>query len=176
MSDVLVKIDEKHLALIAALGVAFVVFRPEKAHAVISKSKSTWQPPSSADPYLHLINKATRDYDLPPKLLARLLQQESSFLPEVIDGRRVSSAGAVGIAQIVPKWHPNVNPRIPSEAIDYAAKYLKTLYNRFGTWGDALAAYNWGQGNLSRYKKGELKTMPRETVNYVNQISKDVLV
>lgn len=176
MSEILVKINEKDLAVIAGLGIAMVVFSRVPAHAIIPEQKSGWALPPSAEPYLHVINQATREHKLPPKLLARVLYQESRFRPDIINGTVKSSAGAVGIAQIVPKWHPNVNPLNPVDSIHYAAQYLESLYKRFGHWGDALAAYNWGQGNLSRYKKGEIDSMPRETVNYVNEISRDVLV
>lgn len=175
MSEILVKVDEKDLALIAGLGIAFAVFT-RKEDSVPKINSGDWMPPPSADKYLHLINKATRDYSLPPKLLGRLLYQESRFRDDIISGKTVSRAGAVGIAQIVPKWHPDINPLDVAASIDYAAKYLRNLFNRFGNWGDALAAYNWGQGNLSKYKQGLIAKMPSETVNYVNEISRDVLV
>ena len=178
MSELLVKIDEKDLALIAGLGIAFVVYSRVSQPAIKpSALKNGWEMPESGYPFLTYINKATRDYNLPPKLLGRVLYQESHFRPEIINGTLKSSAGAVGIAQIVPKWHPEVSdPTDPVESIDYAGAYLRKLFNRFGNWGDALAAYNWGQGNLDRYKKGELTSMPTETKRYVNQISGDVLV
>ncbi len=31
--------------------------------------------------------------------------------------------------QIIPKWHPNVDPTNPNDAIGYAAGYLRKLYN-----------------------------------------------
>jgi soluble lytic murein transglycosylase-like protein len=137
---------------------------------------SNWQLPAAADPYLSTINQATRNHKLPPKLLGRLLYQESRFRPDIISGKTISSAGAIGIAQIVPKWHPNVNPRDPHASIHYAGFYLAQLQKQFGNWKDALAAYNWGPGNLGKFKKGQLKTMPKETINYVAQISRDVPV
>ncbi len=164
MGDVIVKLDEKDLILIAGLGIAYTVF----------KSDSTWNLPASASPFLNWIADATANNHLPSKLLARVLYQESRFRKDIINGDTKSSAGAVGIAQIVPRWHPDVNPLDPKESIFYAAKYLRKLYNRFGNWRDALAAYNWGQGNLSRFKSGEFKNMPRETMDYVMEIARDV--
>lgn len=177
MSEVIVKIDEKDLLLLAGLGIAFVAYKRVSSDGeTIPVNTSKWMPPHSADPYLHTINRATREYSLPPKLLGRLLYQESRFRDDIISGKVKSSAGAVGIAQIVPKWHPNVNPLDPTDSIMYAGKYLKNLFERFGNWGDALAAYNWGQGNLAKYKRGEIASIPTETKNYVNQISRDALV
>ncbi len=145
---------------------------------VIKKAK--WVPPASAAPYLDSINKAELKYSLPENLLARLLYQESHYRPDIITGALNSSAGAQGIAQIVPKWHPSVNPLDPFASIDYAAEYLAELKQRFGDWGTALAAYNWGMGNVGRAKDNHgaswLSYAPEETQNYVKQITADVAV
>lgn len=132
-----------------------------------------WSMPASGLKYKTLFNDAERKHGLPPKILMRIAQQESAFRDDIITGQTTSSAGAVGIMQIVPKWHPDVNPLDVPAAIDYAGGYLKSLYNRFGDWQLALAAYNWGQGNLAKWLRGEA-VMPAETKNYVQQISEDL--
>lgn len=137
-----------------------------------------WQPPASARPYLSRIYKAEARHSMPENLLARLIYQESRYRDDIITGRTISSAGAVGIAQIVPKWHPDVNPLNPDESIDYAGKYLSQLQRQFGDWPTALAAYNWGQGNVrnaqKKHGKDWLNNAPRETRNYVAQIWGDI--
>jgi soluble lytic murein transglycosylase-like protein len=133
--------------------------------------RSLWQPPERAAPYLHPIYSAEAKYGLPTNLLARLIYQESRYRPEIIDGTVRSSAGAVGIAQIVPRWHPGVDATDPAASIDYAAKYLADLKRQFGSWSLALAAYNWGPGNL---KAQGIAAAPAETRNYIAQISGDV--
>ncbi len=142
-----------------------------------------WTLPKSGEPYKLAIAAAELRNGVPHNLLARLLWQESHFRPEIISGELVSSAGAVGIAQIVPRWHPNVNPRDPFASIDYAASYLRDLRRRFGAWELALAAYNWGLGNLGAaikmYGAGvvlEHASTPKETRDYVAQITRDVPV
>ncbi|HHJ14276.1 MAG TPA: lytic transglycosylase domain-containing protein [Gammaproteobacteria bacterium] len=110
--------------------------------------------------------EAERRYGLPPNILVRMAQQESNFDPNA-----VSPAGAVGLMQIVPKWHPTVDPRDPFASIDYAGRYLRQLYDRFGNWPEALAAYNWGPTVLER--KG-LDQAPRETRRYVAAIAGDL--
>lgn len=136
-----------------------------------------WWPPSK---YAGAVATAESRHGLPAGLLGRLLWQESRYREDIIAGQVVSSAGAVGIAQIVPKWHPDVNPLDWRASIDYAARYLKTLYVQFGhDWRKALAAYNWGPGNLSRVNlklQLWLSQVPTETRNYVNEITKDVPV
>jgi membrane-bound lytic murein transglycosylase D len=65
----------------------------------------------------------------------------------------------------------------PEHATRAAARYLRDLYQLFGDWKLALAAYNWGEGNLQRaMNKAGLRDfdglaargwLPLETRNYV---------
>jgi soluble lytic murein transglycosylase-like protein len=120
---------------------------------------------------------ATEDrHGMPRYLLARLAWQESRFRPDIIEGRTVSSAGALGIMQLVPKWHPTMPPSAcldPARAIPYAGNYLASLKKQFGTWELALKAYNWGPGNLAKYLAGA-KALPIETARYSAEILADV--
>lgn len=131
--------------------------------------RAGWLPPepwlTNAAPYIALAQSTETALGIPRGLLVRLLWQESNFNP-----RAVSGAGAQGIAQIVPAWHPGVDPFDPAEAIPYAGAYLARLKRRFGTWALALAAYNWGEGNLST--KG-IAAAPPETRAYVAAITAD---
>lgn len=110
---------------------------------------------------------------IPANLLARLAWQESRFRDDIIKGRTVSSAGAVGIMQIVPRWHPGVNPLDPAASIDYAGGFLASLHRQFGTWELALKAYNWGPGNVQAWQAGK-KSQPVETMLYSQQILSDI--
>lgn len=101
--------------------------------------------PAMANPYTHTIAVASERYGLPHGMLERLLHVESNFRDDVVSHR-----GAVGIAQIRPEHHPGVDPTKPQEAITYAAKYLRRLHDRFGSWCLALAAYNWGPTHVAR--------------------------
>ena len=136
-----------------------------------SNAGQPWTPPPAAAPYMNWIHQATAKYNLPPLLLARQLQEESGYRPDVIDGTVTSSAGAVGIAQLIPRYFPNVNPRDPQQSIFAAAQYMHQLYGDFGSWKLALAAYNWGPGNV---KAHGMNGAPAETQRYVAQISADV--
>lgn len=141
------------------------------------KHFSKYKPHENSEPYVGVIRIAEQQYGLPHNMLMRLLEQESHFDPLAYN----RGSDAQGIAQIVPRWHPEIaDPFDPNEAIPYAARYLKRLYNYFGYWDLALAAYNWGRGNLSKHmaKYGEdgFSTMPRETRNYVSNILADVNV
>ncbi len=152
--------DKRLLLFLIILGGAFMLFVP-------------WSLPAAGRQYQSMFDGATKKYSLPKNLLARVAYQESRFRPDIISGEFPSSAGAQGIMQIIPRWHPGVDPLNPSEAIYYAASYLKKLYLRFGSWSEALAAYNWGPTNLAKYLSGDKSAIPKETQNYVNQIMTD---
>ncbi len=87
-----------------------------------------------------------------------MIRQESGFDLDVITGRRDSPAGARGIAQLMPMHWSAVDPLDPPAALRYAAGYLRRLIERYqerlGTPAAALraavAAYNWGPGNVDR--------------------------
>lgn len=139
---------------------------------------TNWRPPQKAEQYLGEIAEAERTHGLPRDLLARQLYQESRYRADIITGQVKSPAGALGIAQIIPKWHPTVDPLDPVASIHYAARYMKQLYDQFGTWRLALAAYNWGPGNLKkslqRHGGARLDQWPAETQNYVTEILGDL--
>lgn len=139
----------------------------------VFNAMSIWKPPTAAAPYLAAIATAEQKYGLPTNMLARLLYQESRFRQDIITGKTTSPAGALGIAQFMPATAKEfgINPLDPFQAIDAAGKYLARLYGRFGSWSEALASYNWGQGNVSR--KG-LASAPTETRNYFTQILRDL--
>lgn len=127
--------------------------------------------------YAEMIRDAELQYGVPENLLARLLYQESHYRPEIIAGAKKSPAGAIGIAQFMPATAADrgVDPYNPRSSIYGAASYLAWLYAQLGSWQQALAAYNWGIGNVKKWQRGE-KTPPLETENYVAQITNDVPV
>lgn len=127
-----------------------------------------------------IFRKAEKEHNIPEGLLERVAKQESNFREDIILGKTKSRAGATGIMQIIPKFHPEVNPYNTIDSIFYAGKFLHQLKNQFGTWDLALAAYNWGPGNLQRNLNDHLfewqakLDWPKETKNYVKQILSDV--
>jgi len=129
-----------------------------------------WRPPAA---YAAMIASAEDQFNIPRDILARLLYQESHYRTDIITGRTKSPVGALGIAQFMPATAADlgIDPLDPAQAIPAAARYLAGLYNRFGSWSQALAAYNWGQGNVAR--KG-LANAPTETQHYYTDILGDV--
>ncbi len=76
-------------------------------------------------------------------LFVRQITAESAFDPYAL-----STAGAVGIAQIMPTMHPGVDPTDPYASLDYAARLMRGYIGHFGDWRRALIAYNAGPGRL----------------------------
>ncbi|GAV20398.1 membrane-bound lytic murein transglycosylase C [Mariprofundus micogutta] len=116
--------------------------------------------------YAPMIERAAEMNGLDPNLIAAVIQTESDFNPQV-----VSHAGAQGLMQLMPGTAADLGVRDvfdPEENIQAGSRYLKQLLDRYdGDTGLALAAYNWGMGNLERHPD----RMPEETVNYVAKIT-----
>lgn len=128
--------------------------------------------PAGSSPYRAIIESAADRYGVPPLLLAWLLWKESRYLPNVINGTTRSRVGALGIAQFMPatareQLGSEAAALDPAKAIPGAARYLAWLYNSTGSWTLALAAYNWGIGNVQR--KG-IAAAPAETRDYYTTI------
>lgn len=119
-----------------------------------------------------------------PKDLVYVALVESGFSPTAR-----SHAGAVGMWQIVPKTGSRFGlaqnqwvdeRRHPMKAAKAAANYLSLLYNQFGSWSLALAAYNAGENAVQgALDKSGLKTfwdlrehgyLPAETRDYVPKV------
>lgn len=114
--------------------------------------------------YLPHAQAAARKHGIPEDLFLRLVQQESGWNPNAR-----SHKGARGLAQLMPGTAAKlgVNPNDPIENLEGGARYLRMMYNTFGSWRLALAAYNAGPGAVQKYRG-----VPpyRETRNYVRVI------
>lgn len=128
-------------------------------------------PPGSA-PYRYMIEQAAALYNVPVLILAWLLWKESRYSDAIVYGTKRSRVGAMGIAQFMPatavqELGSEDAALVPAQAIPGAARYLGKLYNSAGSWTGALAAYNWGIGNVTRLG---LAAAPAETVDYYTTI------
>ena len=119
-----------------------------------------------------------------PTELALLPFIESAFNPQA-----VSSARAAGMWQFMPATGKDFDlkqnffrddRRSVLQSTRAALDYLQRLHGMFGDWHLALAAYNWGEGNvgraIQRNQRAGLGTaytdlnMPDETRNYVPKL------
>lgn len=129
--------------------------------------------------YATSITSAAKSANIDPVVLAKIAKTESSFREDVVSGETVSRAGAVGIVQMIPKWHKGVDfervKKDPAYALNEGAKYFRELLDMYGgDYQKAAAAYNWGPGNLSKLlkEKGEnwKAHLPSETKNYLKKV------
>lgn len=158
--------------------------RPE-VDAVIDEFKSVGRSTIAgslerAGMYLPLIRRELEEMNLPPELAA-LAMVESHFHQDAKSG-----AGAAGMWQFIDSTAKNYDLRVdwwvdqrldPVASTRAAAKHLKDLYEKFGDWSLAVAAYNAGSGGVERamartglptfWDLYEVNGLRRETRRYV---------
>ena len=147
--------------------------RPDYVHRSMARSSR----------YLFYIVQEVNARNMPTEI-ALLPFVESAFVTNA-----KSSAKAVGLWQFMPatgkdfRLTQNVfrdERRDVVQSTDAALDYLQRLHNQFGSWELALAAYNWGAGNITKAQKRNLAaglpidyeslTLPNETRNYVPKL------
>ncbi len=114
--------------------------------------------------HLATARSAARQHGVPEELFLRLVQQESGW-----NETAVSPKGAVGLAQLMPDTAAalGVDPTDAAQNLNAGARYLRTQYDRFGSWRLALAAYNAGPETVVEY--GGVPPF-EETKSYVKAI------
>jgi soluble lytic murein transglycosylase-like protein len=118
----------------------------------------------------------------PPSLVKAVIQVESAGKPKA-----VSSKGAAGLMQLMPATAKQlgVEDRFdPEQNVEGGSRYLQQMLDKYGKTDIALAAYNWGPGNIDkaiRQVKADGKRVtwanimqvvkvPQETRLYVNKV------
>jgi soluble lytic murein transglycosylase-like protein len=151
-----------------------------------SKSAASLNPPPSPEPlepevdskasnYLpivqdfeSIIQEAGERYRVDPSLIRAVIQAESGGNPFA-----VSRAGARGLMQLMPETAAELgvtNSFDPTQNIMGGTSYLSRLLDRYrGDVKLALAAYNWGMGNLEKRPD----VMPLETKNFIAAVEKN---
>jgi hypothetical protein len=113
-----------------------------------------------------VINNAARTHGVDEALVKSVIKVESDFNPSC-----TSPKGAMGLMQLMPVTARELGVRNgydPVENIEAGTRYLKMLLTRYdGNVPLALAAYNWGMGNLEKRPA----QMPAETSRYVDQVT-----
>lgn len=115
----------------------------------------------------HIIDHASKTYGVDPDLTKAVIRAESDF-----DANCTSRKGAMGLMQLMPETANELgvnNSYNPVENVMAGTRYLKSLLHRYdGNIALALAAYNWGMGNVER-RPGRL---PQETRTYIARVNK----
>ena len=128
------------------------------------------------------------NYGLEPSLVAAVVYTESKF-----DPRAESSAGALGLMQLLPDTAQGIADRTgggnfktsdlydPELNVRYGCWYLKALRDKYSDHPQALelalAAYNAGQGNVDRWVEATpdgrvVRIRFRETRDYVKRVER----
>lgn len=158
---------------------------PQRERSVWVTQVTNRPVPEAAEKYLSRL-KATFVEEKVPAELVWVAEVESSFDPSAR-----SPAGATGLFQLMPKTARSLDlslwPRDerlqPEKGARAAARYLRQLYERFGDWQLALAAYNAGPGRVDGLlKKHSARSfdaisryLPAETQMYVPKVEATVL-
>lgn len=121
---------------------------------------------------LAMIREAANKYGVDAALFQGLVQQESDFNP-----RSTSSAGAMGLAQLMPGTARALgvnDPYDPRQNLEGGAKYLSQMIKQFGDVKLALAAYNAGPGAVTRSKGipdiAETRDYVKKVLGYADRI------
>jgi len=118
-------------------------------------------------PFAVYIAEAAQRFGIPAAWIRAVMRAESAG-----DVRAISSAGAMGLMQIMPDTWAELrvrhrlgrDPYDPRDNILAGAAYLREMYDRYGSPG-FLAAYNAGPGRYEEYLAG--RPLPAETRAYV---------
>ena len=136
----------------------------------------------AADPYgWREMARETADTVIGPGygwLFERQIGQESGYDPEVVFGIRRSSAGAEGIAQLMPQYYPNVARSDPQSALVAGAQTMRHYLTAWdGDVRQALASYNAGLGRVRSLVEAHgdnwESALPAETRMYLAEILGD---
>ncbi|HEU4951528.1 MAG TPA: lytic transglycosylase domain-containing protein [Holophagaceae bacterium] len=133
--------------------------------------------------FASLVKAVADRYGYDPGLLAAQAQAESRGNPAAI-----SPVGAIGLMQFMPgtwgDYGRGRDPKDPEASLDAGVRYMKDLLAHYTAMGAAspvelaLAAYNWGQGNVDKKVHelgrtdwaGLVAALPAETQAYVPEI------
>ncbi|MBN9431673.1 MAG: lytic transglycosylase domain-containing protein [Bosea sp.] len=130
------------------------------------------QRPTASDPYAAHIAEASQRFGVPVTWIRAVLRVESAG-----DPRAISSAGAMGLMQIMPDTWGDLRARHqlggnaydPRDNILAGTAYLRELHDRYGSITAMLAAYNAGPGRYEASLSG--RPLPAETRAYVAAIA-----
>lgn len=124
---------------------------------------------SVAHPYAAHIAEASQRFGVPEHWIRAVLRAESAG-----EVRAVSTAGAMGLMQVMPdtwaglrvRYGLGRDPYDPRDNIMAGTAYLREMWDRYGNVAAMLAAYNAGPGRYDEYLATG-RTLPAETRAYV---------
>ncbi len=149
-----------------------------RAASDYARSSHYYPPPGPAsDPWGPYIREAATRFGVPQQWVRAVMHQESGGHAFQDGHPIVSSAGAMGLMQVMPatygvlrdQYDLGEDPYDPHNSILAGTAYIRQMYDRYGAPG-FLAAYNAGPQRLDNYLAGN-SSLPNETVNYLAAIT-----
>ncbi len=150
---------------------AGLAFGGAPALVVTALAQSTASAPARR-PIASQIAEASQRFGIPQRWIVAVLQAESAG-----DVRAVSSAGAVGLMQVMPGTWAELrvrhslgrDPYDPHDNILAGTAYLRELWDRYGNVAAMLAAYNAGPARYDEHRATG-RPLPAETRAYVAKL------
>jgi membrane-bound lytic murein transglycosylase D len=142
-----------------------------------------------AGKYKEMIQRILREQGVPQDLIYQAIT-ESGFQPQVVNAR----SGAGGMWQFMPfassyglVRNGYFDERFDPEKSTIAyAKYMKSLYDQFGDWYLAMAAYDWGPGRVQHvvsrtgyadyWEMSRHGNLPAETKAYIPGVIASIIM
>ncbi len=167
------------LALLQACASQPTVSASGEAHRYRAHARRDYAPPGPAsDPWGPYVREASGKFDIPEGWIRAVMHQESGGNLYLHGDLVTSSAGAMGLMQVMPDTYDELRARYselgddpfdPHDNVMAGAAYLREMYDIYGSPG-FLAAYNAGPGRLDDYLTRN-RPLPAETRRYVAAIS-----
>lgn len=125
-----------------------------------------------------LIAQAAASFELPERWLHAVVLAESGGCETMDGAQTVSSAGAMGLMQLMPgtwaeyrnKLQLGVDPHEPRDNILAGSAYLRDLFDRYG-WPGALAAYHAGPTRYDEHLS-DGRSLPNSTLDYLAHVER----
>ena len=177
----------KRTAVIAAIIIGSVLLG-----FVVDLCWSKIEKATHPEKYAMYVKQYAYEYNVPEPIIYAVIKVESDFDPNA-----ESSVGARGLMQMMPSTFEELTSDEylgdnlsadelfdPEISIKYGTYYLRYLHQYFeGNWNNAIAAYNGGMGNVSKWLNdpsysdgnGNLTHIPfEETRNYLSKVNKEI--
>ncbi|WP_417768754.1 lytic transglycosylase domain-containing protein [Stappia sp.] len=131
----------------------------------------------AAHPYAAQVTEASQRFGIPTTWIMAVMRAESAG-----DLRAVSSAGAMGLMQVMPDTWAGLrirhglgqDPFEPHDNILAGTAYLREMWDRYGNVAAMLAAYNAGPARYDEYRLAD-RPLPAETRAYVAALAPALL-
>jgi len=164
-----------------ALKLAAVCFIAGPPASYAANTEAIRHPPThlhlTLDQWQPLIDEAATRFGIPADWIKGVMRLESGG-HETLDGvPTTSSAGAMGLMQLMPATYAHLrvrhglgkNPYDPRDNILAGAAYLSEMYRRYG-YPNLFAAYHAGPGRLDAFRLTK-RPLPEATIAYLNALS-----